>query len=124
LGDTHALREAALADDYETVQCYYNPINPSAGYPGFESAEQDFGGLIDTAARAGLGVIAIRVYAAGAVLGSPERHPIAGSPGGALATGGEYEQDVARAQKLAAFVQELGLESPFELAVRFALAKS
>ena len=124
LGDTHALREAALADDYETVQCYYNPINPSAGYPGFESTEQDFGGLIDTAARAGLGVIGIRVYAAGAVLGRPERHPIAGGPGRALAGGGEYDADVERAKKLASFVSELGLESPFELSLRFALAKS
>ena len=124
LGDTHALLETAMADDYETVQAYYNPINPSAGYPGFESDEQDFGGLIDTAARAGLGVIGIRVYAAGAVLGRPERHPIAGSPGRALAGGGEYDKDVERAGKLASFVAELGLESPFELAVRFALAKS
>lgn len=124
LGDTHALLETAMAEDYETVQCYFNVINPSAGWPGFEAEEQDFGGLIDTAARAGLGVIAIRVYAAGAVLGRPERHPIAGRPGGPLATGGEYEQDVARARKLARFVEELGLESPFELALRFALAKS
>jgi aryl-alcohol dehydrogenase-like predicted oxidoreductase len=69
-------------------------------------------------------VIVIRAYAAGAVLGSPERHPIAGSPGGPLATGGEYEADVERAHKLAGFVQELGLESPFELALRFALSKS
>lgn len=124
LGDTHALLETAIAEDYETVQCYFNVINPSAGWPGFEAEEQDFGGLIDTAARAGLGVIAIRVYAAGAVLGSPERHPIAGSPGGPLASGGEYDQDVERARKLDAFVRELGLESPFELALRFALAKS
>ena len=123
LGDTAALLETALADDYETVQSYFNVINPSAGYPGFESDEQDFGGLIDTAARAGLGVIAIRVFAAGAVSGSPERHPIAGGPGRALAGGAEYDQDVERARKLEAFVAELNLESPFELAVRFALAK-
>src|SRR5215216_4997521 len=94
LGDTAALLETALADDYETVQSYFNVINPSAGYPGFESDEQDFGGLIDTAARAGLGVIAIRVFAAGAVSGSPERHPVAGGPGRALAGGAEYDQDV------------------------------
>jgi aryl-alcohol dehydrogenase-like predicted oxidoreductase len=124
LGDSFALLETAMADDFETVQCYYNAINPSAGYPGFESDEQDFQGLIDTAARAGLGVINIRVYAAGAVLGRPERHPIAGDVGGALASGGEYDSDVERARKLDAFLKEFNLESPFELALRFCLAKS
>ena len=123
LGETAALLETAMARAYETVQAYFNVINPSAGYPGFEFEEQDFGGLIDTAARAGLGVINIRVYAAGALTGQLERHPIAGSPGGALAWGGEYEKDVERAHKLPSFVEELGLESPFELALRFALAK-
>src|SRR5205823_2749897 len=113
----------AMADDYETVQAYFNVINPSAGYPGFEHEEQDFGGLIDTAARAGLGVVGIRVYAAGALTAQLERHPIAGGVGSALAGGGEYEKDVERARKLPAFVQELGLESPFELSLRFALAK-
>jgi aryl-alcohol dehydrogenase-like predicted oxidoreductase len=124
LGDTFALLETAMADDYETVQCYFNAINPSAGYPGFESEEQDFGGLIDTAARAGLGVIVIRAFAAGALTGKIERHPIAGSPGGPIAGGAEYEKDVERARKLAPFVNQLGLESPFELALRFALAKT
>jgi L-galactose dehydrogenase/L-glyceraldehyde 3-phosphate reductase len=123
LGETEALLETAMADDYETAQCYFNAINPSAGYPGFESDEQDFGGLIDTAARAGLGVVGIRVYAAGALTGEMERHPIAGSPGGPLATGGEYDKDVERARKLADFVRQFGLESPFELSLRFALAK-
>jgi aryl-alcohol dehydrogenase-like predicted oxidoreductase len=124
LGDSSALIETALADDYETVQCYFNAINPSAGYPGWESEEQDFEGLIDTAARAGLGVIGIRLFAAGALTGQMERHPIAGSPGGPLAGGAEYDKDVARARKLTPFVQELGLESPFELSLRFALAKA
>jgi aryl-alcohol dehydrogenase-like predicted oxidoreductase len=123
LGDSAALLETAKADDYETVQCYFNAINPSAGYPGWESEEQDFEGLIDTAARAGLGVIGIRVFAAGALTGRTERHPIAGSPGGPLAGGAEYDKDVERAQKLGPLVAELGLESPFELSLRFALAK-
>jgi aryl-alcohol dehydrogenase-like predicted oxidoreductase len=123
LGDTAAVIETARANDYEAVQSYFNVINPSAGYPGWESEEQDFEGVIDVAARAGLGVIAIRTYAAGALAAQLERHPIAGAPGRALAGGAEYEQDVERAQKLAPFVQELGLENAFELSLRFALAK-
>jgi aryl-alcohol dehydrogenase-like predicted oxidoreductase len=124
LGDTHAIHEAALADDFETVQAYFNVINPSAGYTGDCGDEQDFEGIINTAQRAGLGVIAIRVLAAGALTGLPDRHPIAGPVGGApLAGGAEYERDVERARRLPAVVAELGLESPFELALRFALAK-
>jgi L-galactose dehydrogenase/L-glyceraldehyde 3-phosphate reductase len=123
LGDTHALHETAIADDFDTVQAYFNVINPSAGYTGDCGDEQDFEGLINTAARAGLGVIAIRVLAAGALTGVLERHPIAGSVGSALAGGAEYARDVERAKRLPAVVAELGLESPFELALRFALAK-
>ena len=123
LGDSAALLETATANDYDTVQCYFNVINPSAGFPGWESDEQDFEGLIDTAAREGLGVIGIRVYAAGAVTASMQRHAIAGEPGRALAGGAGYDQDVERARKLAPFVRELGLENAFELSLRFALAK-
>ena len=46
----------------------------------------------------------------------------AGSPGSALATGGEYDRDLERAQALAPLATELGLESPLELGLRFALA--
>ncbi len=123
LGDTAALHEAVLADDFDTVQAYFNVINPSAGYTGDCGDEQDFEGLINSAARAGVGVIAIRVLAAGALTGSLERHPIASPVNTALAGGAEYDRDVERAKRLPAIVAELGLESPFELALRFALAK-
>lgn len=124
LGDTAALDEAVLADDFDTVQAYFNVINPSAGYTGDCGDEQDFEGLINTAARAGVGVIAIRVLAAGALTGDLERHPIAGPVSTALAGGAEYDRDVERAKRLPAIVAQLGLESPFELALRFALAKA
>jgi aryl-alcohol dehydrogenase-like predicted oxidoreductase len=124
LGDAIALREAALADDFETVQSYFNAINPSAGYTGASGGEEDFEGLIDTAARAGLGVIAIRVFAAGALTARTERHPIAGDPGRPLVEGAEYDKDIERARRLTSLAGELGLESPLELSLRFALAKS
>jgi aryl-alcohol dehydrogenase-like predicted oxidoreductase len=37
--------------------------------------------------------------------------------------GAGYERDLARARRLEALARELGLESPLELALRFALAK-
>jgi len=123
LGEPDALRQAVLSGRLETVQSYFNVLNPSAGFAGRAGSGQDFAGLIDAAASAGLGVIAIRVLAAGAVLGQPERHPNAGDPGAALAGGADYTRDLERARALEPIVNELGLEGPLELALRFVLAK-
>lgn len=123
LGDSAALAKAATGGTFETVQAYYNAINPSAGYPAVSGDEQEFDGLIDRAAAAGLGVIAIRVLAAGALAARPERHPNAGDPGRGLIRGGEYAHDLDRASVLARLASEASLESPVELALRFALAK-
>ena len=124
LGETGALHQVALRGPFDTVQAYFNVLNPSAGFAGAAGGGQDFGGLIDAAVGARLGVIVIRVLAAGALSGTPERSPNAGGPGRALAEGAEYEQDLARARSLAPLAAELGLEGPLELAVRFALSKS
>jgi L-galactose dehydrogenase/L-glyceraldehyde 3-phosphate reductase len=105
------------------VQSYFNAVNPSSGFAGASGGEQDFDGLIDAAAEAGLGVIAIRVLAAGAMAATPERPPNAGNPGGSLAAGATYEGDLGRARALSTLAVELGLEGPVELALRFALAK-
>jgi aryl-alcohol dehydrogenase-like predicted oxidoreductase len=123
LGDVEALGAIARSGRYATVQTYFNVLNPSAGYADAAGGGQDFAGLIDVAAGAGVGVIAIRVLAAGALGGTPERHPNAGNPGMPVAGGAEYARDLARARRLAPLVGELGLESPYELALRFALAK-
>jgi aryl-alcohol dehydrogenase-like predicted oxidoreductase len=124
LGDAAALKRVASEAGLDTMQCYYNVLNPSAGYPGSPDGEaQDFDGLLDHAAAAGLGVLGIRVLAAGATAATPTRHPIAGDPGSVLARGSEYGRDLERAERLRPLVDELGLESTLELALRFALAK-
>src|SRR5689334_23238930 len=124
LGESSALREVVISEPFETVQAYFNVLNPSAGYTGNAGGQQDFQGLIDTAARAGRGVIVIRALAAGAAAGQAERPRNAGDPGGALAGGGTYASDLERAQRIANLAVECGLESAVELAVRFALAKT
>jgi L-galactose dehydrogenase/L-glyceraldehyde 3-phosphate reductase len=124
LGEASALREVVTDGRYETVQAYFNALNPSAGYAGASAGAQDFDGLIDVAASAGRGVIVIRPFAAGALTASPERAPAAGSPGPPLTGGTDYERDLQRARALASLPAELGLESPLELGLRFALAKS
>jgi aryl-alcohol dehydrogenase-like predicted oxidoreductase len=123
LGDSTAVREVVKSDLYETVQAYFNVLNPSAGFTGRSGGQQDFEGLIDTAALAECGVIVIRVLAAGAATGSPERPAIAGDPGGGIG-GSDYGEDVARAAPLQGLATELGMESPIELALRFGLSKS
>jgi aryl-alcohol dehydrogenase-like predicted oxidoreductase len=123
LGDTDAVHAAVTSGLFESVQTYFNAINPSSGYAGASGGEQDFAGLIDAAAGAGVGVIAIRVLAAGALAAQPERHANAGDPGAPLVVGGAYEHDLNRARDLAWFATEAGLENTLEMAVRFALSK-
>jgi L-galactose dehydrogenase/L-glyceraldehyde 3-phosphate reductase len=124
LGDTTAVLRVVESGRYETVQSYFNALNPSAGFAGRVSAgAQDFQGLIDGAAAAGMGVIVIRPLAAGALGAASPRHPNAGDPGGALVQGGTYADDVREGERRASLARELGLEGPTELALRFALAK-
>lgn len=123
LGDSAAIRQMASFDPFQVMQAYFNALNPSAGYTGHAAEQQDFEGVIDTAARAGRGVVVIRVLAAGAASGSADRPPNAGDPGGGLAAGSTYSGDVERARRLAALARDLELESSIELALRFGLSK-
>ncbi len=123
LGDSTAIREVVMSEPFETVQSYFNVLNPSAGFTGHAGGQQDFEGLIDTAARVGRGVIVIRALAAGALSGLVTRPPNAGDPGGGLAGGGSYENDLERAHQLTALANELGLDNTVELSIRFALSK-
>jgi len=123
LGDAAALRALVAASHFATIQAYFNALNPSAGFPGASGGGQDFAGIIDAAADAAMGVIAIRVMAAGAVSAAPERHANAGDPGTPLAARAEYSRDLERARPLRAAAADLGLEGPLELALRFALSK-
>jgi aryl-alcohol dehydrogenase-like predicted oxidoreductase len=123
LGEASALREVVADGRFETVQAYFNVLNPSAGFAGTSAGAQDFDGLIDVAAGAGLGVLVIRPFAAGALTASPDRAPAAGSPGPPLTGGTDYERDLQRARAVAPLPAELGLEIPLELGLRFALAK-
>lgn len=124
LGDSTGIRQVVATDPFETVQTYFNAVNPSAGFTGHSGGQQDFEGLIDTAARAGRGVIVIRVLAAGALAAEPVRAPNAGDPGAGIAAGSSYASDLERAQQLRALANELGLEGPVELALRFGLSKA
>src|SRR3990172_3753642 len=124
LGETEPLRAAAASLGFETMQAYFNAINPSSGFAGASGDGQDLGGLVDVAAGQGLGGIAIRVMAAGAMVGHALRAPAAGGPGPGIVPGNEYERDIQRAAALAPLARELGLESALELSLRFVIGKA
>jgi L-galactose dehydrogenase/L-glyceraldehyde 3-phosphate reductase len=124
LGETDALQRAIEAGGFHSVQTVYNLLNPSAGQsvpPGFPY--QDYGRLIDRAATRGMGSIAIRTLAAGALSGSIGRHPVAAASVAPLATGRDYGADVAAARRFDFLVQEGVVGSLPEAALRFAISK-
>lgn len=122
LGQTAAVHATVASGAFATTQAYFNALNPSGGYPGAGGGEQDFAGLIGMAAASGMGVIAIRVMAAGALSAQETRHANAGDPGPQLATGAEFERDVERAAAIRRLAVDMGYDGPMELALRFALA--
>ncbi len=124
VGETEVLHQAVAAGGFHTVQAVYNLLNPSAGVQtpaGFPY--QDYGQLIDRAAGKQMGVIAIRVLAAGALSGTPDRHPVAARSVTPIATERDYAADVARARRFAFLVEDGIVTSLVEAAIRFALSK-
>jgi L-galactose dehydrogenase/L-glyceraldehyde 3-phosphate reductase len=123
VGETGALHRIVDAGAFDTAQISYNMLNPSAGaavaagYPA-----HDFGNLLGHTRAAGMGVIAIRVLAAGALSGVETRHPL-GSPNvEPIGSGSSYRVDAARARRLAALVAEGFAASLIEAAIRFVIA--
>src|ERR1700733_11255830 len=79
VGDTAAVRQVIDAGDFDSAQVSYNMLNPSAamalpdGYPA-----QDYGRLFEHTQAAGVGVIGIRVLAAGALFRVGDPPPLSG----------------------------------------------
>ena len=123
LGDTGAVHTVLDAGVIDTAQVCLNLLNPSAAVavaPGFPA--QDFGRLLDRARNRGVGVINIRVLAAGAISGVLQRHVLA-MPGVApIASGPDYAADVERAQQLRPLVDKGHADDLVEASIRFSLA--
>jgi aryl-alcohol dehydrogenase-like predicted oxidoreductase len=122
LGEPAALHRVLGAGRLHTAQVCLNLLNPSAAVavpPGFPAP--DFGRLLDRAREHAVGVIVIRVLAAGALSGGLERHPVAVPAVDPIASGPDYATDVRRAQTLAALVREGHAGSLVEAALRFPL---
>ena len=123
VGETAALHRVIDSATLNTIQTVYNLVNPSAGTtvpPGFDMP--DYGDLIGHASDKGMGVLVIRVLAAGALTGEATRHPIAVPSVAPIGSGREYEQDLARSHDFRFLQQEGYVENLVEASLRFALA--
>jgi len=122
LGDTPALRTVVESGLIDTAQVCVNLLNPTASVtPPAGFPAHDFGRLLDRTRQASVGTIAIRVLAAGALSGTESRHPIAMPKVAPIASGADYAQDVARAQRLRPLVDKGHAASLMEASIRFAL---
>jgi aryl-alcohol dehydrogenase-like predicted oxidoreductase len=120
MGDTDAIHRVIDSSRFDTVQTYYNLLNPTAGVKvpaGYIC--QDYQQIIDNATALDMGVIVIRSLAGGAVAG-PQRAELASEkPGGIMAIGNDYESDLRRAGSLN-FLATAG-RTVAQASVRFAL---
>jgi L-galactose dehydrogenase/L-glyceraldehyde 3-phosphate reductase len=123
VGDTAALHQVVDARAFDTAQVSYNMLNPSAGravpagYPA-----HDYGDLLAHTKAASMGVIAIRILAAGALSGSEARHPLGSPSVEPIGSGSSYKTDVERARRLEDLVRDGYVQSLVEASIRFAIS--
>lgn len=119
-GQASAMKTVIRSGRFDTVQTPYNALNPSAGATSpVQPGDTDYGNILADCEEMRMGVFAIRVFAAGALLGqTPSAHTLK-TPYFPLDL---YQRDAARAELLRA---ELGDgESMTEFALRFVLSHS
>jgi L-galactose dehydrogenase/L-glyceraldehyde 3-phosphate reductase len=123
IGDTPALHKIIDAKLIDSAQVSYNMLNASAAValpPDYPA--QDYGRLFDHTQKAGVGVIGIRVLAAGALSGTAERHPIASAPPEPIGSAYSYATDQERARRLVPLVTDGYAATLAEAATRFAIS--
>jgi L-galactose dehydrogenase/L-glyceraldehyde 3-phosphate reductase len=122
VGDTAALHKVIDSGAIDSAQVSYNMLNPSAAEPlPARYPAQDYGRLFDHTRATGVGVVGIRVLAAGALSGSAERHPIASPPPAPIGSALSYGTDLERARRLMPLVTEGYVSTLVEAAIRFAI---
>lgn len=98
-GHLEAMGQVVASNAFDTLQVPYNLLNPSAGrtMPA-DFSETDYGSIIADCKANQMGVFAIRLFAAGALLGNePSAHTLK-TPFFPLSL---YERDRARSRELA-----------------------
>ena len=125
VGETDALHRIVDSGTLDTVQSMYNLVNPSSGGEvpsGFDMP--DYGNLIGRASAKEMGVLVIRVLAAGALSGDPVRHPVAVPSVAPIGSGRDYSQDQERAEGFRFLQHEGYVDNLVEASLRFALSNA
>ena len=125
VGETAALHQVIDSGALNTIQSVYNLVNPSAGTTvpaGFDMP--DYGNQVGRASGNGMGVLVIRVLAAGALSGEAARHPVAVPTVAPIGSGRDYGQDQARADGFRFLQQEGHVSNLVEASLRFALTNA
>ena len=125
VGETVPLHRIIESGMLNSVQSVYNLVNPSAGTSvpsGFDMP--DYGNLIGLASANGMGVLVIRVLAAGALSGAATRHPVAVPTVAPIGSSRDYSQDQARADGFRFLEQEGYVGSLVEASLRFVLGNA
>ncbi len=123
-GQAASLKAVVDCGQFDTLQVPYNILNPSAGVTTStgvsQSAaiERDYGNVLSVCARHQMGAFAIRVLAAGAILGNAASPHTLKTPYFPLSL---YESDALQAASLREELLARG-ESAAHHAIRFALA--
>lgn len=123
IGEAEAMHEVVASGRIDSAQVPLNMLNPSPvrGLPkGFPAT--DYRQLMLRARENGVGVIGIRVLAAGALSGLDGRHPTAMQSVPPIGSSPTYEADLANARKLLPLVQEGYAGSLVEAAMRYAIS--
>jgi len=117
-GQPTAMKKVIRSGRFDTVQTPYNALNPSAGATSpVQSGDIDYGNILADCEKMRMGVFAIRVFAAGALLGqAPSAHTLKTL----YFPLDLYQRDAARAEQLRVKLGE-GV-SLTEFALRFALS--
>ena len=117
LGETPAIVEVLDSGRFDTAQVYYNMLDPSAAQSTpAGSSRQGFSGVLDACRRHEMGVMNIRVLAAG-VLATDQRH----GREVVITQDTDLERERARARRLFARLGD-GYGTEAQTAIRYALA--
>ena len=123
VGEPKGIHEVVASGLVSTVQTVYNLINASAGAAAPAGLDMpDYDRLIDLSAEKNVGVIVIRVLAAGALTGTSVRHPVAVQTVAPIGSGRDFQQDESRARQFAFIVNEGFASDMPEASIRFALS--
>jgi aryl-alcohol dehydrogenase-like predicted oxidoreductase len=107
---------------FDVAQVIYNLLNSSAGGTTSGFVGPDFDNILTRAQRAGMGTVAIRVLAGGALSGTEERHALGSQAPAPMGSSADYRSDVERGRLLLPLVNEGHVATLAEAALRFAIS--